>query len=105
MDPIKQLSDELRDKYLELLKSHKEDYVYKYTVGMGLTSLDNNPDIDSTILDYAEGFFSLYRRTGDEDYFTLGKILRRAAHVLYRENRRKYKKLRSNYKRFLSLVE
>lgn len=105
MNAIKQLSEELRDKYLELLKVHKEDYVYKYTVGMGLTSLDNNPEIDSIILDYAEAFFSLYRRTGDEEYFTLGKILRRAAHVLYRENKKKSKNLKSNHKRFLSLVE
>lgn len=105
MNAIKPLTEEIKNQYLQLLKTRKEDYVYKYTIGIGLTSLDNNPNIDILVLDYAEAFFSLYRRTGDEDYFTLGKILRRAAHALYRENRKKYKNLKPNFKRFLNIVQ
>lgn len=79
------LADNLRLAYLEYLKKHGEQILYKRTVGEGLIAIVDNPEIDFLLLDYSDSFFTLYRKTGEEEYFTLGKILRRAAHVIYRQ--------------------
>jgi len=76
------------DKYLKLLSVKGERGLYKHIIGSGIILSVNvkNPDIE--LLDISEGFFRLYRRAGDENkeaYFTIGKVLRRAAHTLYRQ--------------------
>ena len=40
------------------------------------------PDI--MYLDWSEGFFSLYRTTGNGNYFEIGKLVRKCAHRLHR---------------------
>jgi len=94
------------DKYLKLLRSKGEEGLYKSAVGNGiiLSVRLKNPDVE--LLNMADGFFALYRRGGknSEDYFLIGKALRRAAHALYRQFLRMDKNKAVN-RRFLNMVQ
>jgi hypothetical protein len=71
--------------YVNVLKQKGEVGLYRYIVAAGVKRLIiiENPEIE--ILDISEGFFALYRRTGEDTYFIIGKIIRKAAHTLYRQ--------------------
>lgn len=103
MNITKRLTEGQRTKYLEALKKYNEEGLYRHAIGQGLMALAENPDADLAILDYADAFFILHRRTGEEDYFRIAKALRRAAHVLYRELLRQNKN-RKPSDRFLNVV-
>jgi len=60
-----------------------------------------NPEIE--ILNLSESFFSLFRSTGNEDFFVIGRALRRAANKLYRQFLRINKEKEVNL-RFLNVV-
>jgi len=94
------------DKYLKLLQSKGENGLYKQAVGNGiiLSVKIKNPDLE--LLDISDGFFSLHRRGGDqaESYFIIGKVLRRAAHTLYRQFLR-INKVKTVNSRFLNVVQ
>ena len=90
---VKRISEVQVKTYLEMLLEHGEDGLYRKAVGSGIiryASDIKNPEIE--LLDLAEAFFTLYRRTGDELHFTIGKVLRRAAHTLYRKLQKDYSK-------------
>ena len=99
------LSEDICNNYVAMLKEHGENGLYRRAIGAGFLRLakNNNPDLE--ILDYADAFFSLYRRTGDDSYFSIGKALRRAAHAVYRELMRQNKDKKPNYQRFLNVVQ
>ena len=76
-----------RDKelYLSLLQTLGEVGLYQKAVGMGMTKAATNLACDKEILDAAESFLLLYRRTGNDDFATISKVLRRTAHSIMRE--------------------
>lgn len=100
----KRVPEEVEKFFLDLLEESGEDGVYRRAVGNGLILSTASPNPDIEIMDSADAFFAKYRRTGDEKFFSLGKALRRAAHVVYRELMRQNKEKKPNYHRFLNVV-
>lgn len=82
------LSNSLKKEYENILINKGEDYFYKYAVGSGFVQRTQNAHSEMTILDMSEAFFSLFRQTGNDNYFCIGKLLRRAAHRLFRDKNR-----------------
>lgn len=78
------LNEEIIEKYIDLLKIKGENGVFRRAVASGIMRFASNPSPELEILDISDAFFSLYRRTGENDYFLLGRSLRRAAHKVYR---------------------
>jgi hypothetical protein len=75
---------------------------YIYTNGLASKKYSEHPD--NIILEQSECFFSLFRSTGNENFFIIGKVLRRVAHKLYRH----YKKIYITYPvnvKFLQLIK
>lgn len=81
----KTISNKVKTTYLHTLRKQGEEAVYRRAIGSCFVRLEdtNHPEID--LLDLSEAFLILYRRSGDIDYFTLSKAIRRAAHTVYRE--------------------
>lgn len=80
----KLLPRDLCDTYeLKLLAKGDEGF-YKYVLGSAFNSKMDHERPDVKLLSVSDSFFSLYRRTGNENYFTIGRIMRRAAHRLHR---------------------
>jgi hypothetical protein len=98
------LEKKARDEYERRLRSGGQDALYRFVVGKGVISRADCGNPELIILDHSDAFFSLYRQTGQEIYFIIGKILRRAAHSLYRELRRIDKNKNINA-RFLNIVK
>jgi hypothetical protein len=93
----------IKNEYEKLLISKGEEYFYKYAIGCGFMDRSKNDQSEILMLDKADAFFVLFRQTGNNNYFIIGKVLRRAAHRLYRD------RLRSNIDavnvRFLNIVK
>lgn len=100
----KKISKELAEEYLELLQKIGEEGLYQRTLGVMNIPTDKmeNPDIE--VLDFSDAFISRYRSTGEEAYLTIGKILRKAAHKIYRNLLEKDKTKKINT-RFLNLIK
>jgi hypothetical protein len=98
-----QLNDNIIEKYTKLLKNKGVDGIYRHVVAIGVISSVSvqNPEIE--ILDTAEAFFSLYRRTGENNYFEIARTLRKAAHRIYRQFLRMNNDKEVNM-RFLNIV-
>jgi len=79
----------IRDEYETLLNDVGEARFYNHILSSGVLSKKHVDHPENTMVDQAEAFFALFRTTGNKNYFTIGKVLRRAAHKLYRESRRK----------------
>lgn len=64
-----------------------------------------NKDLSTEIIiiDQADSFFALYRKTGNENYSEIAKILRKVAHKIYRIKRAQNGEMPTN-RRFLELV-
>ena len=59
--------------------------LYERAVGDGIKRFAHgvkSPEIE--LLDMAEAFFMAHRRGEGEEFFTIGRALRRAAHTVYR---------------------
>jgi len=72
--------------YTKFLKSKGSDGVYSELIGEGLLkgiTPGANPDVDMLLV--SNSFFALYRSSGDDTYFELGKVFRRAAHTVHRK--------------------
>lgn len=102
---VTKLSENQVKTYLEMLLEHGEDGLYRRTIGMGIMRYASNikqPEIE--LLDLSEAFFIAHRRRSEEEVlFTIGKILRKAAHALYRKLQKDNKKEINN--RFLNVVK
>jgi hypothetical protein len=75
----------VRDDYELNFLSRGEKGFYRYVLGsafIGPREEGVHPGVK--LLQRAETFFSLYRTSENENYFIIGKILRRAAHRLHR---------------------
>ncbi len=101
---VKKLSDQHIKTYLEMLIEHGEDGLYRKVIGTGFLRYASSikcPEVE--ILDLSDAFFAAHRRNGDEILFTVGKVLRRSAHTLYRTLLRQDTKRPIN-KRFLNAI-
>ncbi len=97
------ITNRLRDEYEAILKQDGEDKVYRHALGTSAINIARYQFPEIVLLDQSEGFFSLFRQTGNDNYFIIGRALRKAAHKLYRQLRR----TNSNYPenmRFLDLI-
>lgn len=83
---LKKLSDTELKTYQDMLFVHGEIGLYRRAVGSGIMRYASNikkPEVE--LLDLSEAFFIANRRGEDQALFTIGKVLRRAAHTLYRK--------------------
>lgn len=101
---LKKLPQTLCQDYVTMLKKYGEEGLYRRTIGAGFLRLAKIEDPDVEIMDYSDSFFALYRRTGEEEYFSIGKALRRAAHAIYRELMRQNKNKKPDFQRFLNAI-
>lgn len=92
------------ENYERRLKNKGEVGLFNSVVGQGFNDKAQFNEPEVMILDRSEAFFALYRSTGKEDYFIIGRILRKAAHRLYRQFHRMYTEHPIN-KRFLNIVK
>jgi len=99
------LSEEICKDYLLKLEKYGEEDLYQRIVKEVFLRLDDNETSpEYLILNCSDAFFQFYRRTGEEKYFIIGKVLRRAGHVVYRELLRK-NKIKPDFKRFLNKIK
>lgn len=74
-------------KYLEIGEEKLYSFLISHSVKK-LSQIDNGtykgiyPDLE--LLDYCDRFIILYRREGEEAYLDIARILRKAAHKIYR---------------------
>lgn len=78
----------IREEYESLLHNSGEDKFYRHVFGTGILARRHFDRPENMMLDQSEAFFALFRNTGNNNYFIIGKILRRVAHRLYRDIRR-----------------
>ena len=104
MAASKKISKKVIDSHLQLLHKLGTDGLYKRAIGVAMMSVAkiNNPDIG--LLDLSDSFLSLYRRTGELEYLTISRVLRRSAHVVYRQLMKQNNNKKPNMKRFLTVV-
>lgn len=99
----KKLTQQQQKDYLKLLHSNKETGVYQKAVGKAIFSSPIQANQDVILMDLSDSFFAVFRQTGEEEYFLIGKALRRAAHTVHRELRRQNKNKPINA-RFLHII-
>ncbi len=97
------LTPKAANSYVQILHEKKELGFFKHIISAGIKRTITSDNADVEVLDLSEQFFSLNRRTPNEDYFTIGKILRKAAHTLNR-NFNKIDVNRPKNPKFLQLV-
>jgi len=93
----------IRDEYETLLKDVGNSGFYSHILGTAVLARKHYEYPENTMLDQSESFFSFFRSTGNDNYFSIGIILRRVAHKLYRDSRRKNPEYPKN-KRFLDII-
>ena len=98
------LTKQAQEEYESRLRKSGEDGLYKYVIGQAILKSGEITHPEILILDHADAFFAAFRRTGNDNLFTIGRILRRAAHRLYRELHRLHDNYPNN-QRFLRLVK
>ena len=101
--PMK-VTKRIQDEYETLLRDVGEDRFFTHVFGNGVSARRHYEYPEITMLEQAEAFFSLFRTTGDYNCFIIGKILRRAAHRLYRDGRSKNPEYPIN-KKFLNSIK
>jgi hypothetical protein len=101
--PLK-VTKRIQEEYSGLLKDVGEDRFFNHVFGNGVSARKHYEHPEIVMLEQSESFFSLFRTTGDGNYFVIGKILRRAAHKLYRDGRKKNQEYPIN-KKFLQLIK
>lgn len=89
--------------YEDTLKKLGERKFFERVVGDCILERASVDFPEINMLDRSEGFFTLARRTGNQNYFIIGKILRRAAHRLYRDGKKRDSSYPVN-KRFLAII-
>jgi hypothetical protein len=68
-----------------VLKRKGSEGLYRHLIGAGILKSISGNSSDFEMLNKSNFFFSLFRSTGEDAYFELGKVFRRAAHTLYRQ--------------------
>ena len=100
----RKISEEVGKDYIKALKDMGPECLCYELVHRGLTEFGGaqNPELD--LLEFAEAFFLLHRRTDNYQYSEVGQVVRKASHIVYRELLKKDKKKAPNRERFLTLV-
>jgi hypothetical protein len=96
---------EISKTCMELLAKRGEEGLYNYLKKTAIVRVESQPNLENEFIQTAEDFFSLYRSTGDEHYFILGKILRRVGHAVYRYELKVNPLKKINKKKFLNLLK
>lgn len=96
------INRETKIEYEKILTYRGADNLFNFILSSAVCLQQEGKLADVIFLNESEGFFSLFRQTGNQNYFEIGKILRRAAHKLYR-NRLKTTKVIDN--RFLNRIK
>ena len=68
-----------------LYKKIGGDALLQKCVGDSIVNSVENQDIDVRLLDFSEKFNILFRQTQNQDFLEIGRVLRRAAHVVFRQ--------------------
>ena len=97
------IAEDVAENFVKRLQTKGEEALYRYSIAQGIIRSAQQDNSEVEVLNLAEAFFLLYRRTGEDNYFVIGRILRRAAHTLYRHFMRN-KIGKAPNKRFLSVV-
>ena len=98
------ISKKRREEYVKLLQKNGEDKMYHAVIGIGMKASANCSNPEDQILDESDAMLFLYRRTGKEEYLTISKLLRKAAHVVYRQLMIQNSNKKPNRKRFLTVA-
>lgn len=80
------LKKEFLSKYLALGKNKFYNALLFYSTKKMLSAQQQNNTIlvNLELLEYHDQFIILYRREGDQNYLEVAKLLRKAAHKMYR---------------------
>jgi len=100
----KSISKKRREEYLELLHTSGAAKMYQAVIGIGMKSSADCDSPEDLILDESDAMLFLYRQTGKEEYLTISKLLRKAAHVVHRQLMIQNSNKKPNCKRFLYSV-
>ena len=98
------ITKRIQTEYETLLKQVGEISFYNNILETGRASRRHYEFPEIIMLEQSESFFSLFRTTGDANYFTIGKLLRRCAHKLYRDGKKKNPEYPVN-KKFLHSIK
>jgi hypothetical protein len=79
------ISNKIVDEYESFLKREGSARFYSYVLGTGSSGKHDYRSPDVMLLNQSDSFFSLFRSTGNQHYFMIGVLLRKAAHKLYRD--------------------
>lgn len=92
-----------QQELLGILQEKGQEGLFRYVIGR--SALEKRIDYlpEGLLLDRADAFFSLARTTNNEKFFLIGKILRRAAHIIYRAQHKT--KGHAYNSRFLNLIK
>lgn len=99
------LGNKIKNDYENILIKKGEDYFYKYSVGTGYLDRTNFKYPELNMLDRSDAFFILFRQTGNKNYSIIGRVLRKAAHKLYRNRIRSNGEIYASCNRFIRLVK
>jgi hypothetical protein len=94
----------IQTEYETLLRDVGEDRFYQHVFENGVSSRKHYDHPEIIMLEQSESCFCVFWTTGDHNYFTIGKILRRCSHKLYRDGKKKNPEYPVN-KKFLDLVK
>lgn len=81
----KKLSENQTKTYVKVYEERGANGLYKFIVGNAIVRFASgvkNPETD--LLDLSDSFFSLFRCSGEDVHFDIGKTMRRGAHTIYR---------------------
>lgn len=101
---IKRNLEEISKTCIEILAKNGEEGLYNFLKKNSFLRLSEQPALENEFIETSEDFFSLYRTTGNENYFILGKILRRVGHAVYRQGFKVNPSKKINKKKFLNLL-
>lgn len=97
--------NEISKTLLDILSINGEEGLYEHLCKAAdkIMTVEEYPEAD--LIELSDKFFSLYRSVGEDNFFTLGKVLRRAAHSIYRKSFKFYPNKKVNTKKFLNLIK
>jgi len=101
---IKRNLEEIFKNCMELLAKNGEEGLFEFLKKNSFLRISDQPSLENEFIETSEDFFSLYRTTGEEKYFILGKILRRVGHAVYRQGFKINPNKKINKKKFLNLL-
>ncbi len=97
------VSKKVQEEYEDRLAEKGSTDFYRHIIGSAIINIGQFDTPEEYYLNQSEAFVILYRQTGNGNYLDISRILRRAAHRLYRQYMRMH--MREKNDRFLNLVK